>query len=203
MVEAAVDETAFAAVLADAVGGLEAAAVPYLLIGGLASAVCGRERWTADIDLFVRRQDAERALEALGDAGFTTEQTNPQWIFKASRDGLVVDVIFWLKGNIVLDEEMLERAGEADLFGVRIRSVSPEDLLVMKAIAHDEQSPRHWGDALGLIAVCELDWDYLLKRARSSPRRVLALLVYAESEDLLVPTDSIRSLADEIYGTAE
>jgi predicted nucleotidyltransferase len=202
MGEQAVDEVVFAAVLGDAVGAIEAADLPYLLVGGLASAVCGRERWTADIDFFVRRQDADGALDSLAGAGFDAERTNPDWIYKAVRDGIVVDVIFWLKGNIVVDDEMLERSEEAELMGIRLRSASPEDLLVMKAIAHDEQSPRHWGDALGLIAACELDWDYVLKRARLSPRRVLALLTYAESEDLLVPADCIRSLFDEIYGAA-
>jgi predicted nucleotidyltransferase len=203
MAEPAVDEAVFTVALTDAIGGLQAAEVPYLLIGGLASAVCGRERWTADIDVFVRKQDAERALAALADAGFETELTNPQWIYKAERGGIGVDVIFWLKGNIVLDDEMLERAVEGKLMGVNLRSVSPEDLLVMKAIANDEQSPRHWGDALGLIAACELDWDYVRKRARLGPRRVLALLTYAESEDLLVPIDTIRALFHEIYGAAE
>lgn len=202
MGEPAVDEAVFTATLSDAVGALETAQVPYLLIGGLASAVCGRDRWTADIDVFVRRQDAERALSALAEAGFETELTNPQWIYKAEREGIAVDVIFWLRGNIVVDDEMLERAVEGELMGVSLRSASPEDLLVMKAIANDEQSPRHWGDALGLIASCELDWEYVLKRARLGPRRVLSLLTYAESEDLLVPTDAIRALFDEIYGAA-
>jgi hypothetical protein len=42
--------------------------------------------------------------------------------------------------------------------------------------------------------MCELDWDYLLKRARRGPRRVLGLLLYAQSLDLLVPDKAIKSL---------
>ena len=37
-------------------------------------------------------------------------------------------------------------------------------------------------------------------RARFAARRVLSLLIYAQSEDLLVPDAAIRSLYDEIYG---
>ena len=45
------------------------------------------------------------------------------------------------------------------------RELAPEDLVVMKAISHDEESPRHWHDALGVLATVDLDWDYLLERA--------------------------------------
>jgi predicted nucleotidyltransferase len=192
-------ESAFVDVLARAVEALATGDIPYVLVGGIASTVCGRERWTEDIDVLVREVDAERALAALAEHGFATERTNPAWIFKATRGDVVVDVIFWSKGNIVLDDEMLERAAEADFRGVRVQVVAPEDLVVMKAIAHDEQSPRHWADALGILAACRLDWDYLERRARFGPRRVLSLLVYAESNDLAVPAEVVRGLFDLVY----
>jgi predicted nucleotidyltransferase len=195
----AIPEEAFVAALAAAVEALEGESIPYVTVGGIASTVCGRERWTEDIDFLVREADAKRALDALGARGFDTEETNPKWIFKATRDSVVVDVIFWSKGNIVLDDDMLEHAAEAEFRGVRARVVAPEDLLVMKAIAHDEQSPRHWADALGLLAACRLDWDYLARRARFGPRRVLSLLIYAESNDLAVPPDAIRRLFESVY----
>jgi len=57
--------------LADAVDALAAAGVPHALCGGLALAVHGIARATADIDLLVPEADVERALAALGSAGFT------------------------------------------------------------------------------------------------------------------------------------
>jgi predicted nucleotidyltransferase len=187
-------------VLADAVAAFERAYVPYVLIGGLASAVHGRPRTSRDIDVLVRHEDAKRALAALGDAGFETEETNPQWIFKATKDDVQVDLIFWLKGDIYLDDEMLERSEERDIDGVRVRVIPPEDLIVVKAVIHDEQTPRHWGDALGVIADSELDWDYLARRARKGARRVLALLLYAQSNDLVVTDETVRALFDSLYG---
>jgi predicted nucleotidyltransferase len=187
-------------VLADAVAAFERADIPYVLIGGLASAVHGRPRTSRDIDVLVRHADAKRALAALGEAGFETEETNPQWIFKATKDDVQVDLIFWLKGDIYLDDEMLERSEERDIDGVRVRVIPPEDLIVVKAVIHDEQTPRHWGDALGVIADSELDWDYLARRARKGARRVLALLLYAQSNDLIVTDETVRSLFDSLYG---
>jgi predicted nucleotidyltransferase len=192
-------QDAVSRVLADAVGAFERADIPYVLIGGLASAVHGRPRTSRDIDVLVRHADARPALAALGGAGFQTEETNPQWIFKATKDDVQVDLIFWLKGDIYLDEEMLERSEECDFDGVSVRVIPPEDLIVVKAVIHDEQTPRHWGDALGVIADSELDWDYLARRARKGARRVLALLLYAQSNDLIVTDDTVRSLFESLY----
>jgi hypothetical protein len=70
----------------------------------------------------------------------------------------------------------------------------------MKAVTHDEHMPRHWHDALGLVSRCGLDWDYVLRRARQAgARRVLSLLVYAQSNDLIVPNRVIEELFDAIY----
>ena len=81
----------------------------------------------------------------------------------------------------------------------RVRLIAPEDLLVIKAAVHDERGPRHWHDALGVIGVNDLDWDYLLRRARQAPRRVLSLLVYAHSLDIAVPNQVVRELFRSIY----
>jgi hypothetical protein len=69
---------------------------------------------------------------------------------------------------------------------------------------HDEDTPRHWYDALGILANAtseEIDWDYLLFRARQGPRRVLSLLLYAQSCDLVVPTGVVSALYEQITGS--
>jgi hypothetical protein len=78
---------------------------------------------------------------------------------------------------------------------------APEDVIVIKALAHDEPSFRHWHDSLAIIAAQELDWEYLVRRARHGAHRVLSLLVYAQSNDLIVPEQPIRSLFESIYGS--
>jgi predicted nucleotidyltransferase len=197
--EKEVDEETFLATFTSAVGALERRSVPYVLIGGLASAVHGRPRWTRDIDLFVKPEHARPALDALADAGFVTEETNPHWIFKAWKNDAVIDIIFCVTGDIYVDDEMLARARVQTFKGRRARVVPPEDLVVIKAAVHDEPSGRHWHDALGIIAATELDWDYLLRRAQRGARRVLSLLVYAQSNDLVVPERVIRELFATIY----
>ena len=192
-------DAAFADVLERTVRTIEAAGVPYALFGGVGSATLGRPRWTHDIDLLVTPKDAEAALQALGNAGFETERTNAHWIYKAKRDEIVVDLIFRTVGDVYLDEVMLEHARQAEFQGVRVLVASPEDQIVIKAIAHDEQSSRHWNDALALIAACEIDWEYLLERATRGARRVLSLLIYAQSVDLVVPNRVVSQLFSYIY----
>jgi hypothetical protein len=189
----------FGRTLFEAVVALEDADVSYLLIGGLASSVLGRPRSTEDVDLLVKPEQADRALEALAKASFETERTNPDWIYKARRNEIDFDVIFWLKGGITLDDEMVARAVATELDGQAVRLMSPEDLVVVKAVVHDEQSPRHWHDALGILAASRLDWDYLAERSRHGARRVLSLLVYAQADDLVVPDHAIRSLYRAVY----
>ena len=193
-------EALFPVVLGDTIDALDRAEVPYVFMGGIGAATHGRPRWTHDIDVFVRPEDAGRALQALADAGFRTEETYPDWLYKAFKHDVMVDVIFKSLGGILLDEEMLERASQEEVMGLKARVMAPEDLLVIKAIVHDEHMPRHWHDALAIISRCALDWDYVLRRARRhGARRVLALMLYAESNDLVVPAGPIRALFDTIF----
>lgn len=196
--------------LREAVETVEASGYPYLVLGGLASSLVGRPRWTHDIDLLVRPDDARAVLAAFRAAGFTTEETDPVWIYKAFKDDVMVDIIFMVMGGIYLDDEMQTRAIEREVAnpspsgggqggGLRIRIPSPEDQIVIKAIVHREETSRHWFDALAILGRAELDWDYLLHRARVGARRVLALLIYAQSADILVPSWAIRRLYEEVY----
>lgn len=197
-----VDEPHLARVLAEAVGALDDADLPYVCVGGIASALLGRGRRTLDVDLLVHPADAKRALAVLGDEGFDTQETNEVWLHKALKEDVLVDVIFRSEGNITLDDPMLARSTERDFRGTRLRVVGPEDLAVMLALAASEETPHYWHNALGVIANCDLDWDYLLERARHGARRVLSLLVYAESVDLLVSPIAVRQLVDRIYPNA-
>jgi len=189
----------FKEVLGEVVSALERAGLDYALMGGIASTGLGRPRWTHDIDVFVRPTGADATLDALAEAGFECERTDPAWLFKGVKRGVLVDVIFHSTGGFYLDDEMLSRSVERQFMDLRVRLIAPEDLLVLKAAVHDERGPRHWHDALGVIGVNDLDWDYLLRRARQAPRRVLSLLVYAHSLDMAVPNHVVRELFRQIY----
>jgi len=195
-----VDEPVFLGVLREVLEALAGDDIPFMVIGGVASAVWGRPRYTQDIDVLVRPHDAKRALDALEDAGFATQETYDHWLYKGLKTGVIVDVLFQSSGGIYLDEEMLDRRQHRELHGITLPLAAPEDLIVMKAVAHEEATPRYWHDALSIIARVDLDWDYLLRRARVSAKRILALLLYAQSNDLVVPDRVVRELFETIQG---
>lgn len=190
-----VDMELFLRALDETVAALDGGEIPYLLMGGIASSCMGRDRWTHDIDLFVKPNDAHRVLDALGTAGFETDETFPDWLFKATKYEQLIDVILRSAGDILVDGEMLARAPTFDFMGRQVRTIPPEDLMVIKAVVHAEHMPRHWHDALGILATaCDIDWEYLILRARRGARRVLSLLLYAQSNDLVVPWWVIQRL---------
>lgn len=174
--------------LGDAVAALTEAQVPYLLMGGLGAAVQGRPRMTEDVDFFVSPADGRPALDALEGAGFSTEERNPRWLFKAWKYDILVDVIFRSSGDVYIDDEMLRRGRPHDIGGFAAQVMASEDIIVIKAITADEHVAHHWYDALALLASADLDWAYLARRARQHGlRRTTSLLLYAESKDIYVP----------------
>jgi hypothetical protein len=188
------ERDAFLRALDDTLEALRSTGVAHVFIGGIASSVLGRPRVTHDLDLMVRPEDARPLLAALRERGFEGEERAPHWLFKAYRDGQVVDIIFRSSGDIYLDDEMLARSVEGRFHERDVYLMAPEDLIVIKAIAHEEYTPRHWHDALCVLADADLDWDYLARRAQNGPRRVASLLLYAQSNDLPVPDEAVAAV---------
>ena len=130
-----VDEGRFLTVLGEATAALEAKNIPYVIMGGIISASLGRPRGTNDIDLFVQPENARLTLEVLEGAGFTTEETDPRWLFKGFKDDILVDVIFRSTGDIYLDEEMMAHARVVD-----VRTDAVADRIAAGALG---ESARH------------------------------------------------------------
>ncbi len=193
------DNEIYDSVLREVVETVENEGLPYVAIGGLATAVFGRPRPTKDIDLMVKPEDAERCLKALESAGFSTEVPPEDWLLKAYKQDVLVDVIFRIHNSIYLDDDMLARATEHRLKGTTLKVVPPEDFIVMQACTHSEDTPHYWYNALTVIAKSELDWDYVLRRSSHGPRRVLSLLLYAQSNDLAVSDQVIRRIFEQIH----
>ena len=195
---APVEDEIFTEVLRETVRTLDENGIPYALLGGLATHGLGRPRATCDIDLFVLPREAERVLEVLAERGYETELTDDRWIYKAFKRRVQVDVIFMTAG-FYFDDEMASRAVEATVCGTNVRFIPPEDLVVIKAKCATESTPRHWHDALAIIASTDLDWDYLLRRAGRAERRVLSLLLYAQSNDVHVPSSVVKAMVERIF----
>ena len=189
----------FLRVLDEALDALGKADIPFLLIGGVGSAVYGRDQGTRDIDVFVRPETARKVLEVLGARGFYTKEVAERWLSKAIKHGVLVDVIFRSSRDILLGDDMLARARVMPFRGRMVPIAPPEDLIVMKACAMSEDTSRYWYDAVSIIAHTELDWDYLVARAREhGARRLLSLLLFATSLDIVVPSEPIETLHEAI-----
>jgi predicted nucleotidyltransferase len=189
------DGDLFLRVLDETIETLAESAIPYLFIGGIGSAVYGRDQGTRDIDVFVRPETARKVLEALDRRGFETREVEERWLSKAVKDGVLVDVIFRSTRDILLGEEMLERSRSMPFRGRMVPVAPPEDLVVMKASAMSEETSRYWYDAAAIIAHTQLDWDYLIARGRQhGARRLLSLLLFATSIDIVVPSGPIEAL---------
>ena len=104
------DAALFSEVLSEAIATVEQAEIAYAVFGSIASFAYGRPDASGDIDLLLRPHQADRALDALAEAGYAVERTDPAWIYKAWRDGVLVDLIFRTKGDIPLDDEVLAHA---------------------------------------------------------------------------------------------
>ena len=182
-----------------AIETIEAKNIPYALFGGIAGKELGRPRVTHDIDLLVSPDDADFILKILEEKGFETEKRDEAWLYKAWRDDILVDVIFRSCGDIYFDEEVRSHVRRIKVEGKMINTISPEDFIVVKAAAHREDNPHHWHDALSVLKQGNIDWDYLLSRARYCPRRLLSLLIYAQSNDIAIPFETINKLYRTIF----
>ena len=199
------DNATFYEVLDEVIAGLDAGGATYVLMGGIATTARGGHRFTHDIDVFCKPIDADRILSILAEHGFDTEKTDPKWLYKGFKHNVMVDVIFQSSGPIFLDDEMVERAITLNFNGRMVRTLGHEDLFVIKAlvlnehtISMDARAQRHLLDLLTILRTCEIDWDYLLKRARQGPRRVLSMLMFAQSLDLLVPDRVIKAMVHRL-----
>ncbi|MFP5322863.1 MAG: nucleotidyltransferase [Acidimicrobiia bacterium] len=188
--------------LQEVVSVLESNDIDHVLMGGIGSFALARPRETHDIDVFVRPGDVDPTLDLLEAEGFEVVIHDPAWLAKAWKRRVLTDIIFRSSGEIYLDDEMVDRAERRDYKGVSAKVISAEDLLVIKALATAERTSHHWYDALAIIGKCDLDWDYVVQRAiQAGPRRVLSLLLYAESCDTAVPGTAITAMHETLHGS--
>ena len=160
---------AIEAALKRGVAALRDAEIPFLLGGSLASWARGGPETRHDLDFLVKPADAERALEALADAGMRPERPAEEWLYKAWDGEVCVDVIFEPRG-LELDDEMLARADELHVLGLTIPVLALEDLMTTKLSALDE----HCLDYSPVLQIAralreQIDWQAVRRRTARSP----------------------------------
>jgi hypothetical protein len=152
-----------------AAGALLKADVPFVLGGSLAVYARGGPATGHDLDLMVKPQDADRALEALQAEGMKVEKPAEGWLYKAWDGDILVDLIFRPVGEPV-DDELFARADELEVNAVPMQVMAVDDVLVTKLKALDEhdldfERPLEFARSLRE----QIDWDSVRQRTRHSP----------------------------------
>jgi Uncharacterised nucleotidyltransferase len=187
------DEQPFAEIehaLKRSAAALREADIPFLLGGSLASWARGGPETRHDLDLIIKPEDAERALEALREAGMRPERPPEEWLFKAWDGDTLVDLIYCPKG-LPVDDELIGRGEELSVLGMDIRVMAMEDVMATKLLALTEHSLRYEGLLQIARALREqVDWDAVRTRTAESPF-ARAFFVLLEGLDIL-PEKSAR-----------
>jgi hypothetical protein len=188
------DESPFADIehaLKRAAAALQRADVPFLLGGSLASWARGGPETRHDLDLMIRPQDAERALEALVGDGMRPEDPPEDWLVKAWDGDTLVDLIFNPKGMPV-DDAVIARGELRSVLGMEMRVMALEDVMVTKLMAISEHALRY--ERLLEISRAlreQIDWAEVRRRTGSSPfaRAFFVLLEGLEILPAAAPAD--------------
>jgi hypothetical protein len=167
----------------DALGALNRAHTPFLVAGAFGLRhYTGMWRGTKDMDLVVLPEDRESAIAALCGAGFRDlfpeEPYDRDWIFRATRDGVIVDLIWRLANKEDdIDRAWFDRGMDAQLFGQPVQMVSAADLCWMKLFVFQLRR-CDWPDIINVIRGTRgrLDWEQLLREVGPHWRLLCALV---------------------------
>ena len=157
---------------------LRKAEVPFMLGGGLACWVRGGPESYNDLDLIVKGGDAERALQALVDAGMRAERPPEGWLLKAWDGDVLVDIIFSPLG-MDINDDTIANGDVLNVFSIQVPVMTVEDVLSTKLLALSE----HYLDYEHVVQIArslreQIDWDDVRRRTADSPyaRAFFALL---------------------------
>ena len=143
--------------------------VPYVVGGGVAAWARGGPESVKDLDLIVKPEDADRALETLEEIGLRGERPPEGWLLKAHDGDVLVDLIFAPRGMTV-DDEALARAEILNVNAIEVPVMPLGDVMTSKLLALNE----HWLDYDQLIQIAracreQIDWDEVRDRTAESP----------------------------------
>jgi predicted nucleotidyltransferase len=140
------DLTPLLAVLRDLMAWLKAGKVQGVVIGGLAASLWGRPRLTRDVDVLVLADQgrwaefmavgAQHGFSPRRDDALAFAAETQVLLMRHQQSGIDVDIVF---GTLSFEKEAVARATWVDLGGVQAPLPLPEDLLIMKAVAHRPQ----------------------------------------------------------------
>src|SRR4051794_36193344 len=179
--------------------------VPFLVGGAYAFArYTGIERHTKDFDVFIRREDFDRACKLFEAAGYRTELTFGHWIGKAWSGEDFVDLIFSAgNGVAVVDELWFKNAVSGRVFDMDVKLIPAEEMiwskgLIMERERFDGADVAHVIQAVG----GRLDWRRLLDRYGRHWRALFAHVILFgfifPSDRAKVPQWVIEELSEKL-----
>lgn len=154
--------------IADLMRWIEAERLEATVIGGVAAGLQGQPRLTEDVDAVVVDADADTLLTSGKHHGFEPRVADAlefsrrtRVLLMRHRSGVDVDLSL---GALPFEREMVERTQTIDTGGLQIRVATPEDLIIMKALA---RRPQDIADIAGIIDVqADLDVDRIRRWVR-------------------------------------
>jgi hypothetical protein len=163
---------------------LKQADIPFALAGGFAAYAHGGTSSDHDVDFLIRKEDVDRALTALVEAGFTAERPPEDWLVKVYDDGRLVDLIHRPVEKEVTDETLADTVVRP-VGAIHLPVVSATALMVHKLLTFSQ----HYCDfARGLPLARSLreqiDWSRVRAETAHSPYAE-AFLVLLERLDVV------------------
>ena len=135
-----------------------------IIIGGVAASILGKPRLTADADamILLSVDDIAQLVALANQEGLIPRLPNTEEFARQNRvillrheeSGIDVDISL---GLLPFEVEAVERSREYEAGSLRLRLPTPEDLIILKAIAH---RPKDMLDIEAVISVQkELDYE--------------------------------------------
>jgi len=148
---------------------LRDAGIPFMVGGGVAAWARGGPESVKDLDLIVKPDDADAALQTLERAGLRGERPPEGWLLKAYDGDVLVDVIYQPQGMDV-DDLALQRAEVLNVKAMEIPVMPIDDVLTSKLLALNER----WLDydqllQMGRACREQVDWEDVRRRTAESP----------------------------------
>lgn len=114
-----------------------------IIVGGVAAGLLGKPRLTADIDavIFMSIDELPELVQAASEEGLILRISDGEAFARKHRvlllqheeSGIKVDISL---GIMPFESEMIARAQDVTLSNLELRLPTPEDLIIMKAVAH-------------------------------------------------------------------
>ncbi|RSN67041.1 hypothetical protein D9Q81_09170 [Candidatus Korarchaeum cryptofilum] len=152
--------------LNDFLDATDALKLRYALLGALAVRAWNPYRKTHDVDVAIEKSDFWKLKNFLAPLGYFVVE-NPRLGKLELKHRYKGDIdVYTDEVSGIRVSDLLKRSVERELEGRRVRVVSPEDLIILKAKAGRERDMADISVVLVNLKD-DLDWNYLKERASS------------------------------------